>query len=620
MSAFVCILERSGADADPAELLRLAEPLAHHGSETALLCRGPVGIAVRHRGGTGRRGLHGPLEDQETGRIVAVAGRFRILGDPAADAAAVPRTAPGGAARLLAGPPELDDVFLAGLAGPFTLIAAEPESRSVTLVRDHLGSLKVHYALDAGRLIAASEAAALLRHDRVSDTLDEASVARFLGFRFTHGERSFFREVRELPPAHRLRVTPARARSERYWRFRRLPSAPGRSPEEAPAEILERLRRAVDAETAGLEPERVALSLSGGLDSTAVAAVAPRGVRAFSWTFDETPDADERSRIEAVSDHLDLPVRWVPGDGLHPLCDGFADRFVHESSPYVNAFAALKARLYGAAREAGCERVLVGDGGDVLYAAREYWLRDALASGRPGALRSLAGTVGRAARGDRFARLSLVRIFPVRGLRTALRPNPTPWLTPEGRSALPEIAPSPTLPPGRHRARWELAVGAKHTEVESEEQRLFAQCGVERGNPFWSWPLLEMAIQLPATWSHRDGRSKILARKALRGLLPERVLEGGRVGLLGSFFLRGIEERREDLRERVFRHPRSDWRRYVRRDWLEPYLAAAGEVSFGHTILWRVICYELWIRRLIGGAGGGSVDPTLGRRTVGDRR
>lgn len=555
MSAFVCILDRSGAAVDPAELRRLAERLAEYGPELDTLCRGPVGIAVRHRGGPGASWRLGPLED-----------------DPA---------------------------FTAVLSGSFALVAADPGAGRLRLARDRLGDLKVYYFLDPRWLVAASEPAAVLAHGAVPDDLDEVSAARFLGFRFGHTERSFFRAVRELPPAHRLEVTAGEASTERYWRFRRRRPARGLPPEEVAGEFRRLLGEAVAAETAGLRPEEVALSLGGGLDSTAIAALAPPGVRAFSWTFEHS---DEAPLVEAVSRHLDLPVRRVPGDGLHPLCDGFEERFVHPGSPHVNAFSALKCRLYEAAREAGCRRVLVGDGGDALYAAREYWLRDALAAGRPWALRSLAGTLRRAARGDRFARLSLVRVLPVRGLRTALRRDPIPWLTPEARTALPPAAPSPVLPPGRRRrARWELAVGAKHAELESEERRLFARCGVERGNPYWSWPLLEWAVQLPAWWYHRDDRTKVLTREALRGRLPERVLESPRVGLLGDFFLRGIELRREDLRDRVFRRPVSDWRRYVRPEWVEPYLSDTRAIAFGHTILWRVIGYELWVRRLVRG-------------------
>ncbi|HUP42885.1 MAG TPA: asparagine synthase-related protein [Thermoanaerobaculia bacterium] len=600
MSAFVCILDRSGAPVDPSELQRLAQPLASYGAEVATFCRGPVGIAIRHRAGSGTRERHGPLADPETGRAVAVAGRFAVVGEPSGMGRGVDPRAPAARAALaLARSGALGPGFLGTLSGPFVLLVADPAGGSLTVARDHLGSLKAYYFLDDRWLIAASEPAAILRHGAVSDELDEGSIARFLGFRFGHTERSFFRSIRELPPAHRLEVTPNGARAERYWRFRRLRPAAGRSAEEITGDFLRRLGRAMAAETAGIEPERVALSLSGGLDSTALAALAPPGIRAFSWFFEETPEGDEREQVEAVSRHLELPVDWVRGDGLYPLAGDFAERFVHEGSPYVNAFSALKCRLYRAAREAGCERVLVGDGGDVLYAAREYWLRDALAAGRPRALRSLAGTIRRAARGDRFARLALVRLLPVRGLRSALLRPASPWLTAEARAALPPPARSPILPPGRRGARYELGVGVKNSELESEERRLFARCGVERGNPFWSWPLLEWAIQLPADWYQRDGRTKVLAREAFRGRLPERVLESERVGLLGSFFLRGIESSREELRESLFRRPRSDWRRYVRPEWLEPYLSATRSVTFGHTILWRVISYDLWYRRLI---------------------
>jgi asparagine synthetase B (glutamine-hydrolysing) len=405
-----------------------------------------------------------------------------------------------------------------------------------------------------------------------------------------------------LPPAHRLAVTARDEGVEQYWRFRRLRPDTDRAPAETAADFLRRLETAVAAECAGLEPAAVAVSLSGGLDSTAVAALAPRGVGAFSWTFEATPEADESRRVEAVATHLGLALQRLPGDGLYPLVDDFGDRFVHPHSPYVNPFAALKSRLYDAARAAGCRRVLVGDGGDALYAAREYWLRDLLASRQPAALHSLVATLRRAGRGDRFARRAVARLLPLGGLRQPLRRalgrHRLPWLTTEGHALLPAEHPSPILPPGPRGGRYELCVGAKHSELESEERRLFALCGVERGNPFWSWPLLEAAMQLPAYWHHRDGTDKPLSRLALRGRLPDGVLHAPRGGLLGSFYLRGIELRRREIRETVFHRPRSDWRRFVRREWVEPYLEATGAIRFGHTILWRVISYELWHRRL----------------------
>ncbi|MCH7665137.1 MAG: hypothetical protein IH936_04310 [Acidobacteria bacterium] len=591
MSAFVCILDRSGASLDRREILQLAESLERYGGTLSSVCRGPVAIAVRHMGSATSRDRFGPVTDPKTGVVVALSGRFSFVEE---------KLVPASASSALDPFAHQDASFFAGTSGSFVAIAADPRRRWLSIVRDHLGDLKVYYYLDRRWLIAASEPAAILRHAAVADDLDESSAARFLGFRFSQTERSFFRDIKELPPAHRLTVTAGDSGAKRYWSFRLHRGAHKRSREQVHAEFRSHLRRSVADQMAELETCQVGLSLSGGLDSTTLAALVPPGVQVFSWYFDDLLECDERSNIEAVAEHLKRRVHWVNGDGLYPLCGDYVDRFVHENSPYLNAFAALKCRLYRVARANGCERIMVGDAGDALFSAKEYWLRDALAGGRPRALASLATTIRDALRGDRFARLALRRLLPMPGVREVIRgPRRLPWLTETANGLLPKAALSPILPDVRQRHRYDRIVGAKHTELESEERRLFAQCGVGRSNPFWYWPLLEMVINLPACWYYNDGRSKVLTREAMKGLLPERVLESGRVGLLGTFFLRGIESKRNELRESVFRHPRSDWQRYVNRSWLEPYLSASESIRFGHTILWRVISYELWYRRLI---------------------
>ncbi len=596
----------------PDLLQRLAAPLAAGGGETLTHRHGPWGLALRRirpaAAGTGPAARpDGPWIRTGGGAVTAVAGRIHLPAD----------------ASFPTPPADLDDPLLARSTGAFALVSfaagdAVPGAAGaprVTVARDHLGSQPVCYHLDRRLLIAASDPAAILAHPEVSTEVDEAAVADFLGFRFSHHGESFFRGLEALPPGHLLEVGAEDHRVRRYWRFAARPVAADLAPEEAAGELRRALTRAVADEVAGLDPARVAVSLSGGLDSTAVAAVAPPGVRAFSWTFHETPDADESERVELVARHLGLPLTSVPGDGLHPLAGDFVERFVGPGSPHVNPFAALKAHLYETARAEGCHRVLVGDGGDVLYAAREWWLRDLLAHRRPGAAGSALATLARAARGERFARRALGRLLPDGPRRTLgrwLRPGPE-WLTPlarrrgTGRTRSASLPTSPILPSGPHRHRHELAVGAKHSVLESEESRLFTLCGVERANPFWSWPLLETAIQLPAYLYHRDGRDKVLSRLVLRGLLPPEVVDGPRGGLLGGVFLAGLEANRALLHDRVLRNPRSDWPRYVRREWLEGVFPAASgggaKIGFSHTILWRVICYELWRRRLAGDLG-----------------
>lgn len=338
------------------------------------------------------------------------------------------------------------------------------------------------------------------------------------------------------------------------------------------------------------------LYFAGGVSTTAQADDIEVFVNQLCSSLEETLGG-----AEAVSDHLHLPVHWVKDDdGTYPLCGDYVERFVHENSPYCNAFAALKHRLYRTARQRGCRLMMVGDCGDLLYGAREYWLRDLITRGQLGTfVHSAAATVNRAWRGDTNARRALRRLLPIRGLRDAIRRPRLPWLTPAARNFLSVSSFSPIVPQGRHRYRYDAGIGTRHTEIDSEERRLFAQCKIGRSNPFWHWPLLEATLNLPAYWYQQDGRSKVLAREAMKDRLPDRVLASPRVGLLGWFFLRGIELNRDQIRATVFQRPRSDWQRYVNRAWVEPYLHATGKIAFGHTILWRVISYEHWYRRLI---------------------
>ncbi len=602
MSAFVCCFDRSGEAVDRQLMSSLAAPLERSGLRVSTVCRGSVGLAFGHPQDLAVPTRNGPLTDPRTGLTVAWVGWYRVVDEEleGVNPDRLPRDSPNG----ILGPTaflQRGAGMLGGLAGSFVFIAVDPRGPGVTVARDHLGDYRVSYYLDRRWLIAASDPTAILRHPAVPTEIDQRSVARFLGFRFSQCDQSFFCQIRELPPAHWLQVTASESDVEQYWRFRVDPEAWKRPPDQVRSDFLGEVRRSLAYHLMGTEPGEVALSLSGGLDSTVLAALAPLPVRAFSWYLEDTPEADERNKIEAVAEHLGIPHHWVDAEGLYPLCGEFVDRFVHRRSPYVNAFAGLKQRLFEVAKSRGCKQVMVGDAGDALYGARQYWLRDMLVTGRPLAFRSLLATIRKALQGDAFARQALLRLLPVDGLRPAVRRlRRPPWLTPAAHACLPDEALSPILPQGRWRHRYDCSVGTKNTELESEERLMFAnEHGIGRSNPFWHWPLLETVLNLPAYWYHQDGLDKVLVRAAMQGLLPDGVLQSGRTGLLGAVFLRGVESNHQDLRERVFRHPRSDWQRYVERDWVEPYLSATGSISFGHTILWRVISYENWYRKLI---------------------
>jgi hypothetical protein len=407
----------------------------------------------------------------------------------------------------------------------------------------------------------------------VSDELDEGSAARFLGFRFGHGERSFFRQIQELPPAHRLDVT---ASTEA------VPSATGGSGGCGRLAAGRRggLRGAssrfsdapLRTTTAGLAPEQVALSSSGGLDSTALAALAPRGVRPSPGPSTR-PEGDERPQSNRC------PVTWTcrplgAGRWAPPLCGDFTDRFVHRARP--------TSTLLGVQVPA-----LPGRPGSGVHAS---WSETAAT---PSTRRGSTG-FGTSSRGGGPGAPQPGRHDPPGGPGGPLRAPgaPPPAARTRAREGGPPTGPpglprrpappcrrrrsrrsSRRSPPGPSRARRRRQA----RRARERGARLFAAAGssaATRSGPGRSsrWCSASSRRLVPPGRPHQGPHPG-----GVPGALPQQVLESPGCGLLGEFFLRGIElnRRRSGTRSSGARGPTGALRRA---DWLETHLEATRSI------------------------------------------
>src|SRR5262249_14179150 len=137
--------------------------------------------------------------------------------------------------------------------------------------RDRLGIKPLYYYQDQEKILFGSEVKALLAHPGVAVDLDPAALEDYLAFGMVPGERSIFRRVRKLLPAHTLSLTTAslafHGTPRRYWQLR---FEPDRKP--SPAEWREAVRAKVtEAVRAHLIADvPVGAFLSGGVDSSVV--------------------------------------------------------------------------------------------------------------------------------------------------------------------------------------------------------------------------------------------------------------------------------------------------------------------------------------------------------------
>jgi len=555
-----------GAPVDPAVLRRAAARLA---------TRAPDGVRTWRRGPVGF--VHALLRThddptREAG-IACVDERLWIAADARLDgrdglvdalgSAVGPRARRAGDAELaLLRYASRGPEGLAALQGDFALAIWDARERRLVLARDAFGVKPLFWARAGSALVFGSDAACVLACEGVDAGIDEESVADFL----VAGENprldaSFTRGLHRLPPGHRLVADAGGVRRARVPVLADLRE--GRAPRR-PAEVVEaldaHLRRAVRDRLPG---GTAALLLSGGVDSTAVAASACAERRrggaeadlvAFTFVFERLVPHEEGPWARRAADALGIPHRTLALDD----CELYAHLDAPRAAPVQPSIEALAAGDE-LARAAGdrARVVLTGEGGDpALHTPALYWPRLV----RRGRLVRAAREAWRHARD--FGRP------PPLGLRTRLRrrgagPSEDPferapdWLDPGFAERL-EIAErwrawraGPPVDPDLHPTRPETVACLRGYQWTNEFEFLDPGATghpLEFRHPFFDLRLLRFLLELPAIpWCvHKE-----IVRRAMAGRLPDAVRRRPKAPLRAAPAFRFPEARARALAERV---------------------------------------------------------------------
>lgn len=174
------------------------------------------------------------------------------------------------------------------LFGDWAFAVWHPDEQRLFLARDHHGRTALYYYSDPSVFAFATTTKALLTLNLAPHAMDELYLAQTLvAWNARHGERTIYASLRRLPPAHCLSVQPDRLDVRRYWRLEDTPELrlPRRQDYvEAFREVFDAAVRAnlrsgesmSERDNEAHPSAEIAVSLSGGLDSSAVAATAAK--------------------------------------------------------------------------------------------------------------------------------------------------------------------------------------------------------------------------------------------------------------------------------------------------------------------------------------------------------
>jgi asparagine synthase (glutamine-hydrolysing) len=217
------------------------------------------------------------------------------------------------------------------------------------LVRDPLGIKPLFTAQSAAGLLFASEAKGILAQGSVKPALDESSLHLLMNFRYLPGDRTMFRDIRQLPPGGVLEWRPERT-NEYELQSQDWPALPP----------MEALQDSVAAHlTADVE---VGAYLSGGIDSAAITALAREGGLRRTFTLPVGDDPHEAANAKASAELLGLDNLQ---QGVTTDASELLPRLIrHLEVPKVNSYQL--ASLAALARTE-VKVVLSGLGGDELF-------------------------------------------------------------------------------------------------------------------------------------------------------------------------------------------------------------------------------------------------------------
>ncbi len=163
------------------------------------------------------------------------------------------------------------------LIGDWSFAAWHPAERKLFLARDHFGNTGLYYYADARRFAFASDRKALLALG-IPRRLNEFYLAcGLVSWPAHHGPQTIELDLHRLPPAHSLTLKDGVARTSQYWRLEDVPDLRLKNPRDYVDGFLGLYDRAVRDRLRSHRP--VGVTLSGGLDSGSVTALAARALR-----------------------------------------------------------------------------------------------------------------------------------------------------------------------------------------------------------------------------------------------------------------------------------------------------------------------------------------------------
>jgi asparagine synthase (glutamine-hydrolysing) len=496
------------------------------------------------------------------------------------------------------------------LRGMFAFALWDERHKRLLVARDRLGIKPLYYAEIGGRILFASELKSILQLPEVGRSFNWSAVSHLFSFLSTPPTEAIVDGVHKLEPGHLLTASPGGTPViERYWELSFEPDY-GKEEDYFVEHVRGLLEESVRLHMVSDVP--LGAFLSGGIDSSSIVATAARltdaPLKTFSIGFSE-PDYNELEYARVVAkrfrtEHHELTLGPDSLDRLEDLA-------WHLDEPFGDS-SAIPTFMVSKLAAQSVKVVLSGDGGDELFAGYDKYLVEKRERGYtplPALIRTVLGKIGRTMpdgmRGRNLLRhmslagaeryLDACTLFRRDDMKKLFRPDVFELLAP--------------YEPWRAKAAY-MESGERHwlsnlqgldvnnylpLDILTKVDRMSMAHSIETRVPLLDHKLVEFAATIPPEMNLRGGTTKYVLKRAMKGILPERIINRPKNGFavpLGYWFRGKLGSYVRDL----LLGESARRRGFFNAPYIEDLVAQHERGRNLDLQLWTLISFELWAR------------------------
>jgi asparagine synthase (glutamine-hydrolysing) len=419
------------------------------------------------------------------------------------------------------------------LIGDFSFVIYNKLTKEIFFARDHLGFRPLYYLHTENSFAFCSRIQPLLELDLVSRELDSESFDYSLLFDAIPKNRTYYKHIFRFIGGTLSWLKKNRLQITRYWKPEQYELRHNIDFNDAADEFLEIFEKAVRARLRSVYP--VGFELSGGLDSSSVAIMAnnlsPRqDLLPLSLRFG-TLQCDEGQYINEVLKILNRPAIEVRADELdfsntYTLPGFYQDRLDWPADLFFIPHLVLAST----ASDAGTRVLLTGQGGDEVMQGSRWVYNDYLK--QLNLVRMLEEFLHSSSKKYDLLQYVIKPQLPGALINVA-RSLKNIRYTEDMKRAMGikrEMADNLKFDDAGYycKTAWDTARMLNNPEAalwrDSNPYNLLSQNNIEIRHPFFDIRLIALRLSLPANYFYHNGEFKTLLRKAMKDILPEKIL------------------------------------------------------------------------------------------------